>query len=553
MSRVFVHTPLAAFAALLVLPLAAAAQGGPPPPPPPQFPTVQAPIGNPITPDKVLLGKALFWDEQLSSSRTMACATCHIPGSGGTDPRSVPGVTTNPGFDGLLGTSDDVTGSLGVINSNADGLYEPEVTFGLDVQVTTRKANSVINAAFAQELFWDGRATSTFFDPLTGAPVLGAGAALESQAAGPPVSSVEMGHLGEDWAEVATRIAGATPLAMASGLPTNLANFTAGRTYPQLFQDAFGTAEVSPARIAMAIATYQRTLISDENPNDDFVQGNPAALTPLEQQGRNVFNGVGRCGTCHGGPLQTDNLFHNTGVRPNFEDLGRFEVTGVPADRGRFKTPGLRNVELMAPYFHDGSAATLEEVVDFYDRGGDFHVNQSPLIIPLNLPQNEKNALVAFLKRPLNDPRVLAETAPFDRLTLYSETQLTPDLYGSGTATPQGVLARMVAIEPPLIGSPELTLGLADGPGFGQAMLAVDFAQGSFDLLGAEVLVGASSNMLLLQAGPMQGAGPGEGYASLNLTIPSDPTLQGLSVYTQWFVLNGQGLFTSEGAELTLF
>ncbi|MDF1798294.1 MAG: cytochrome c peroxidase [Planctomycetota bacterium] len=552
MSRVSVRTPLAALAALSLLPLAASAQGGPPPPPPAPFPTVQAPVGNPITPDKVLLGKALFWDEQMSSSRTMACATCHIPGNGGTDPRAVQGITTNPGFDGLFGTSDDVTGSLGAIQSNVDGLYEPEASFGLDVQVTTRKANSVINAAFPQELFWDGRATSTFFDPLTGAQVLAAGAALESQAAEPPISSIEMGHLGEDWAEVATRIAGATPLAMASGLPTDLANFVAGRSYPQLFQDAFGSAEVSPARIAMAIATYQRTLISDQNPNDDFVQGNPTALTPLELQGLNVFNGVGRCGTCHGGPLLTDNLFHNTGVRPNFEDQGRFDVTGIPADRGRFKTPGLRNVELMAPYFHNGSAATLEEVVEFYDRGGDFHVNQSPLIIPLNLPQNQKDALVAYLKRPLNDPRVLAETAPFDGLTLYSETQQTPDLYGSGTPTPQGVQARMVAVEPPLIGSSELTLGLADGPGFGQAMLAVDFATGSFDLLGAEVLVGATSNMLLLQAGPMKGVA-GEGYASLNLSIPTDPTLQGLSVYTQWFVLNTQGLFTTEGAELTLF
>jgi hypothetical protein len=351
---------------------------------------------------------------------------------------------------------------------------------------------------------------------------------------------------------VAPRVATSTPLVLASGLPAELASFIAGRSYPQLFQDAFGTAEVSPARIAMALATYQRTLISDQSPHDDFVQGQPGSLTPLENQGRNVFFGPGRCGICHGGPLLTDNLFHNTGVSPATEDQGRFDVTGNLPDRGRFKTPGLRNVELMAPYFHDGSAATLAEVVDFYDRGGDFQQNQSPLIIPLNLSQQQKTALVAFLERPLNDPRVLAEAAPFDRLTLYSETQQTPSLYGSGTATPQGFLPRMVALEPPLVGNPELTLGLADGPAFGQAILAVDFAAGSFDLLGAEVLVAASGSLMLLPAGSMQGTA-GEGYASLSLSIPSDATLQGLPVYAQWFVLNAQGLSASQGAELTLF
>lgn len=528
------------------------AQGGPPPPPPGGgFPQVQAPAGNPITADKVLLGKALFWEEQLSSSRTMACGTCHIPGAGGVDPRAAVGVTTHPGLDGVFGTADDVTGSPGVVQSNADGLYEAEAAFGLDVQVTGRKAPTMINAAFADELFWDGRASGTFTDPVTGAVVLAQGAALESQAAGPPLSSVEMGHLGEDWPEVATRIATSAPLALASNLPADLAAFVAGRDYPQLFQDAFGSAEVTPARISMAIATYERTLISDEAPDDDFLAGQPGALTPLEQQGRNVFTGPGRCVICHGGPLFTDDQFHNIGLRPPVEDLGRFDVTGSPGDRGRFKTPGLRNIELSAPYFHNGSAATLEEVIDFYDRGGDFPQNQDAAIIPLGLSQQQKTALAAFLRRPLTDPRVRDETAPFDRPTLYGETQLAPVTYGVGTPTPNGHLPRMVALEPPLVGNPELTLGVADGPALGQALLALDFAPGALTVDGVGVLVAGTAGLMLLPAGPMQGA-PGEAYASLSLAVPGDAALAGLPVYAQWLVL-GPSLSASEGAELTLF
>ncbi len=108
---------------------AASAQGGPPPPPP--FPQVQAPAGNAITTAKALLGKALFWDEQLSSTRTTACGTCHIPSAGGSDPRALIGLTDHPGLDGVFGTDDDVTGSVGVIQSGADGRYVSEPDFHL--------------------------------------------------------------------------------------------------------------------------------------------------------------------------------------------------------------------------------------------------------------------------------------------------------------------------------------------------------------------------------------------------------------------------------------
>src|SRR6185295_10798056 len=131
------------------------------------------------------------------------------------------------------------------------------------------------------------------------------------------------------------------------------------------------------------------------------------ALTALEQQGLQIFNGIGRCNACHGGPFQTDNNFHYTGVRPQFEDLGRFNVTANPGDRGAMKTPGLRNVGLRAPYFRNGRMNTLSDVIDFYDRGGDFNApNKPPTIAPIGLTAQQKSALLAFLTRPLTDPRV---------------------------------------------------------------------------------------------------------------------------------------------------
>ncbi|MCB1086957.1 MAG: cytochrome-c peroxidase, partial [Verrucomicrobiae bacterium] len=178
-------------------------QGPPPPPPPPPLQPLNpppVPAGNPITEAKANLGKALFWDEQLSATRTISCGSCHQPESGGSDPRSLLGdpASTHPGADGIFGTADDVTGSPGVILNREDGTYDQDDFFGMTRQVTGRYTPSAINAGYASSLFWDGRATSTFRDPVTNAVILNAGAALESQAAGPPVSSVEMAHQGRD-------------------------------------------------------------------------------------------------------------------------------------------------------------------------------------------------------------------------------------------------------------------------------------------------------------------------------------------------------------------
>ena len=210
---------------------------------------------------------------------------------------------------------------------------------------------------------------------------------------------------------------------------------------------------------------------SNQTPFDQFVGGNPGALSQLEQQGLQIFSTIGRCNVCHGGPFQTDNLFHYDGVRPQNEDLGRFNVTGNPGDRGAMKTPGLRNVELRAPYFHNGRMATLSDVIDFYDRGGDFNApNKPPAIAPIGLSAQQKSALLAFLKRPLTDPRVPAQAFPFDRPTLASERNVYPTHYGAPTAGAGGFMPQIVAFEPAVIGT-KWTVGIDRGNGGRQAVL----------------------------------------------------------------------------------
>lgn len=529
----------------------ATAQG----PPPPgggaggPIPALPVPTNNPVTVNKRLLGKALFWDEQLSSTRTMACGTCHIPTAGGSDPRSTGSDATHPGIDGLFGTNDDIQASPGVIQNLASGQYLAHAQFGLDAQVTNRKAPSMIDAAYAPLLFWDGRATSTFLDPQTGAVVLTENAALESQAVGPLLSEVEMGHLNRNWDEVIARLEISEPLAMASNLGPALSNFVVGKSYPDLFQDAFGTADITAARIGMALATYERTLIADQTPID---QG-PGALTQLENQGRQIFVTTGRCVACHNGPFLTDFAFKNTGVTPIAEDLGRAAISGLPIDNGAFKTPGLRNVELRAPYFHDGSAATLEEVVDFYDRGGDFHApNQAPAVAPIGLTAQEKAALVAFLKRPLTDPRVVNSTGPFTRPTLYTESNHQPVAFGFGTPAQGGALPRAIAVEPPQIGNPNLTVAMADGPLFGQVYLAIDFAKGFTHELGVDVLLGLTPNLRVLSLGSVNASSAAGGVKSAVIPVPNQASLVGLPVYLQWFVA-GSSVSATEGVEMVLF
>ncbi len=535
---------------LLLLCAAGSAQG------PGGFPPVDPPPGNPITANKAMLGKALFWDEQLSSTGTMACGTCHIPRSGGIDPRAQGAV--HPGPDGRVGTPDDIHGSPGVIEQLADGSYTGGGTFHVDVQVTGRKSMSVINSTFARNLFWDGRAGQVFTDPITGQVILGRRAALESQAKGPPTSSVEMGHSSANWTEISQRVARVAPLALASSIPAALDQWIGTRSYPQLFLDAFGTAQVTPARISMAIATYERTLISDQSRFDDFLRGVPNALTRQEAQGERVFRGPGRCVLCHGGPLMTNNQFFNTGVRPIAEDRGRGAITNQAADMGAFKTPSLRNTGLSAPYFHNGAARTLEEVVEFYDRGGNFRQGQTRRIVRLGLSPGEKQALVAFLRSALTDPRVAQGLPPFDRPTLYTESGRAPANYGVGLAGSGGVTPRITAIEPPVLDNDNFTVCVSDGLGDAPAIVLLDLAPGTGQqtIAGVPLYLAGSSALTALPLGSLKGQGSGQGFLSVSFPLPSAPALHGRSVYMQAAVADPaaqQGIASTGGLHVTFF
>jgi len=386
------------------------------------LPPMPFPPENPPTPEKILLGKFLFWEEQLSSDNSNACGTCHIPEFGGGDPRAFDAIAEHPGADGLFGTADDVRGSVGVPRQDCAGELVEDPSFQFRRQATGRKSPTMIMAGFAPDLFWDGRATGEFRDPLTDQVLIPSGGALETQAVAPPVSEVEMACETRDWAELTTKLATVAPLALATDLPFDMEQALLTQPdYPSLFTAAFGTPEITPTRIGFAIASYERSLVADRTPFDLFIGsgGIPPiadALTLDQQQGLLLF--LDNCSTCHTGSLLTDHQFHNIGVRPSGEDLGRQEVTGNALDAGRFKTPGLRNIALRAPYFHNGGKATLDDVLAFYTGGGDFIDDIDPLMFPLGLANSDLLLIKDFLENGLTDSRVVQGLPPFDRPTL---------------------------------------------------------------------------------------------------------------------------------------
>ena len=176
--------------------------------------------------------------------------------------------------------------------------------------------------------------------------------------------------------------------------------------YPNLFQQAFGTSQIDSTLVTKAIAQFERTLISSNSKFDKYLLGE-ATLTPEEQNGFNVFmdESKGDCFHCHGSdknPLWTDNIFHNNGLDATITDLGLGEVTGDPADNGKFKSPSLRNLAFTAPYMHDGRFETLDEVINHYSEG----LQNSSTIDPLmkkvaqggvQLSAQDKADLKAFL------------------------------------------------------------------------------------------------------------------------------------------------------------
>ena len=264
-------------------------------------------------------------------------------------------------FDKRLSTDDTV--SCATCHDPAHGFAEPRKTSqGVGAKVGARNAPTVINRLFSADQFWDGRAAD-----------------LEEQSKGPIVNPIEM----------ATRSHGACEDKLR-GVPG----------YAPLFTKAFGSTAVTIDRIAQAIASYERTVVSGDSPYDRYQAGERTALSPAAVAGMTVFNGKGNCVTCHAGFNFTDESYHNLGVGMTAKkpDLGRAVVTKAKADTGAFKTPTLREIARTAPYMHDGSEATLADVVAFYDRGGNKNRYLAKEMRPLGLSTEEKANLVAFLQ-----------------------------------------------------------------------------------------------------------------------------------------------------------
>jgi cytochrome c peroxidase len=281
-----------------------------------------APKDNPLTEEKIRLGRRLFFDPILSVDGSVSCASCHDP---------------------------------------AHGLAGPDrLARGVRGQQTHRNPPSLWNRAYGTAFFWDGRESS-----------------LEAQALKPIESPTEMGGSIDQATE----------------------RLRAHQEYPALFQSAFGE-KVNADNLAKSLASFERVLLSGNSRVDRFRAGEVRALSENERHGLWLYESRGGCWRCHSGPNFSDESFHNTGVSWNQApiDLGRFTVTQKDSDRGRFKTPSLRNVALTAPYMHDGSVATLEDVIDFYNRGGNKNPHLEETVRPLGLTPEDKKDLVAFLK-----------------------------------------------------------------------------------------------------------------------------------------------------------
>lgn len=497
------------------------------------LPAVPVPPENPMTEPKRVLGKILFWDEQLSPSLNMSCGTCHQPGIGGSDPR----LAVNPGPDNLVSTPDDRVTSFGVIRSDASNEYIIDPVFGLNRQATPRSANSTINAAYAPSLFWDGRATSQFIDPETGQIAIVSGGALESQAVGPIVSAVEMGHEGLNWTQVRERLMRSQPLALSSNIPADVQavlNASPKPDYPELFRRAFGDTDITAKRIAFAIATYERTLIADQTLFDRY-QAGTATLTQQQQQGFNVMPGA-NCTTCHfaNNLVWTDHSFRNVGLRPDAEDRGRGAITGNPADDGKFKVPTLRNVALKKTFMHNGQFTTLAQVMNFYAQAplvNPAPPNRDPLMRNTGLSAANQAAVVTFLTQALVDPRVANQTFPFDRPTLYIDrATLQPVLIPGGAVIGTGgVASRFIADSPALIGNLDYRLGL-ETPG------ALVGAQAMLIVASQAPVGGVLTPDKVLPPVIVKGSLSTAGTATVKMPIRPGTYADGQEIYVQWII-----------------
>ncbi len=316
---------------------------------PDHFPEMPVPAGNPLTQEGVLLGRHLFYDTALSKDGSMSCASCHLPTGNFTDNLAV-----SKGVDGINGT---------------------------------RSSMSLLNVGFnTRGFFWDGRAAS-----------------LEEQALLPVEDPIEL-HI--SWKEVEARL-------------------RSHDTYPSMFRKAFGIQhenEITSDLAAKAIAQFERTLVSSGESKYDRVISGEEVFTDEELRGHNIFFDIdpdvrrhAECGHCHNAPLFTTNEYFNNGLDEvtdlaSFLDKGRGDFTGVPFDNGTFRVPTLRNIFHSAPYMHDGRFETIDEVIDHYVAGGHTSPNRAPILRPLNLSDEDRAALIAFIKT-LEDPGFMSNPA----------------------------------------------------------------------------------------------------------------------------------------------
>ncbi len=323
---------------------------------------VPAPPDNPVTEAKTRLGELLFFDPRLSGDTTTSCATCHEPSLGWGD--------GNPLSRGYPGTAH------------------------------WRNSQTVLNSAYYRKLFWAGESTS-----------------LEGQAD----------------AAITGNLAG-------NGEPETIEERLAEMPeYVALFKEAFGIERPNYPAVLKAIATYERSVpVQKDTPFDRYMRGDASALNASQEAGMALFTGKAACIQCHDGALLSDEDYHALGVpdsplfatdaqrqialrfqhytrgepEPDYRaadgDLGLFFVTGRDADRGRFRTPSLRELVHTAPYMHSGVFATLGEVVDFYDKGGGDVASKDVRLRPLGLSAAEKADIVAFLEA-LSGEAILVE------------------------------------------------------------------------------------------------------------------------------------------------
>ncbi len=518
------------------------------------------PPQNPQTPAKIALGKLLFWDEQLSSDDSVACGTCHLPEFGGSDGRVDAGL--HPGADGVFATADDVRGSAGVVRQANNGEFKPVPAFGLRRQATGRTSPSMMGAAYHEDLFWDGRASQQFNDPETGLLLIPFGASLESQAVGPILNPVEMGVEGRTWQDVRSKLQAVTPLRLASNVPNDMqAALQQNPTYALLFTAAFGDPAITAARIGMALASYQRTLVPDDTPWDRYIGGQASAMTASEKAGWLAFQNQGRCVACHWAPLFSDDLYHNLGLRPALEDIGRGAFSPIPDDYAAFKTPTLRNAGLRPRLFHNGQSPALGDPAQWSDAASTLNVywngggvdpsNLDPFLVPLGqlgVTLGEVALIQDFVRTALTDQRAALRLPPFDHPDLRSAVT-SPRVFGPALAGTHAPF--FVDTVPTFPGNAEYKLGLAGGDGATAALLTYGFT--SLEPNATVLSLPWHLNVHGWLSFSLVGQ-PGQiGHATWRVPLPNDPTLAPIPFYFQLFALDAQapgGIASSRGLEL---